>query len=466
MGASDFVDGAALHLRRPAGRADRLRACGTSRSPTTRPQILPLLRQALRSTRDLKVIGDAVEPAGVDEDQRLADRRPADRRPARSTPAYARYFVKFVQAYQRGRRAGLRASPCRTSRRTASPRGYPGMDLPVAQEAQADQALGPALRARRPATRRSSATTTTGPSTPTTSPPPRPGEDPETEYPPTCCAPAPALARRHGVPLLRRRPEPPDRAARRVPGQGHLVHRVLRLARRRPTRRPRSSRDTLKWHARNLVIGVTRNWAQTVVNWNLALDPSGGPHNGGCDTCTGVVTVGPGEQVTRNAEYYTLGHLARFVQPGATRIASTSFGTTGWNGQIMDVAFRNPDGSTALVVHNENDDPRTFAVAAGRRVVRLHAARRRAGHVHLAGLDGARRRPAAAPLPTAMPATADPNGADAGRTRSTTTPRRAGRPAPASSRASGSRSTSGATHRRTPRRARHRRRTAGDFPRG
>ena len=52
--------------------------------------------------------------------------------------------------------------------------------------------------------------------------------------------------------------------------------------------------DTLKWHARNLVLGVTRNWAKTVVNWNLALDPAGGPHNGGCDTCTGVVTVGPG----------------------------------------------------------------------------------------------------------------------------------------------------------------------------
>ena len=55
------------------------------------------------------------------------------------------------------------------------------------------------------------------------------------------------------------------------------------------------------------------------------------------------------------------------MKPGAVRIASTSFGTTGWNGQIMDVAFRNPDGSTALVVHNENDDPRTFAVAVGGR---------------------------------------------------------------------------------------------------
>ena len=33
----------------------------------------------------------------------------------------------------------------------------------------------------------------------------------------------------------------------------------------------------------------------------------------------------------------------------------------------MDVAFRTRDGSTVLVVHNEHDDPRTFAVAQGGR---------------------------------------------------------------------------------------------------
>ena len=72
---------------------------------------------------------------------------------------------------------------------------------------------------------------------------------------------------------------------------------------------------------------------KTVVTWNLALRPDGGPHNGGCDTCTGVVTVKPDGTVTRNAEYYTLGHLARFVKAGAVRVASTSYGTTGWNGR-------------------------------------------------------------------------------------------------------------------------------------
>ena len=67
--------------------------------------------------------------------------------------------------------------------------------------------------------------------------------------------------------------------------------------------------------------------------------------------------------MTPNAEYYALGHLSRFVKPGAVRIASTSFGTVGWNGQIMDVAFRNPDGSTVLVAHNENDNPQSFSVS-------------------------------------------------------------------------------------------------------
>ncbi len=56
------------------------------------------------------------------------------------------------------------------------------------------------------------------------------------------------------------------------------------------------------------------------------------------------MTVGPGQHVTRNAEHYTLGHAGRFVKPRAERIATASFGrTTGGNGQLMDVAFRNPD---------------------------------------------------------------------------------------------------------------------------
>ncbi|MGA8016270.1 MAG: glycoside hydrolase family 30 beta sandwich domain-containing protein [Candidatus Dormiibacterota bacterium] len=120
--------------------------------------------------------------------------------------------------------------------------------------------------------------------------------------------------------------------------------------------------DTLQWHARNLEIGSTRNWASTIDNWNLALNPENGPHLGGCGTCDGIVTIGPGDTVTPGAQYYALGQLSRFVQPGAVRVASTSFGTTAWNGQVMDTAFVNPDGSTVLVATNELWYPYSFSV--------------------------------------------------------------------------------------------------------
>jgi len=51
--------------------------------------------------------------------------------------------------------------------------------------------------------------------------------------------------------------------------------------------------DTLMRQAENLVIGATRNWAKSVVTWNMALDPSCGPSMN-CTTCTAVVTVDNG----------------------------------------------------------------------------------------------------------------------------------------------------------------------------
>jgi glucosylceramidase len=117
--------------------------------------------------------------------------------------------------------------------------------------------------------------------------------------------------------------------------------------------------DTLMWHAENLIIGTTRNWAKSVVTWNMALDPSGGPSMN-CTTCTGVVTVNNSNgTVTYNAEYYTLGHVAKFVKPGATRVDSNTFGSS----NIEDVAFVNPDGSHVLFVQNADSASHTFNVS-------------------------------------------------------------------------------------------------------
>ncbi|MCM2416122.1 RICIN domain-containing protein [Streptomyces sp. RKAG290] len=116
--------------------------------------------------------------------------------------------------------------------------------------------------------------------------------------------------------------------------------------------------DTLRWHAENLVVQNMRNGGETVVNWNLALDQNGGPHQGGCtDRCNGIVDIANGN-VTRNAEYYVLGHVTKFIKPGATRIGSTSQG----NGGVENVAFQNPDGSRAAYVVNTATGSQRFSL--------------------------------------------------------------------------------------------------------
>lgn len=119
----------------------------------------------------------------------------------------------------------------------------------------------------------------------------------------------------------------------------------------------------LQFFTRTLVIGTTRGWARGVLLWNLALDENGGPFLGGCKNCRGVVTIDSRSgAVTRNVEYYALAHASRFVRPGAHRIASSDGA-----GDVVNVAFRNPDGSIALLVANGTAVAREVGVQAGKR---------------------------------------------------------------------------------------------------
>jgi glucosylceramidase len=121
----------------------------------------------------------------------------------------------------------------------------------------------------------------------------------------------------------------------------------------------------LVWDAENLLIGTTRNWARSISLWNIALDQNSGPHNGGCTNCRAVVTINDSTSpptITNNVEYYILGHIAKFVAPGAYRIDSNTFGA----GSIEDVAFKNPDGSLVLLVLNSGGVNTSFTVSWNR----------------------------------------------------------------------------------------------------
>jgi glucosylceramidase len=109
------------------------------------------------------------------------------------------------------------------------------------------------------------------------------------------------------------------------------------------------------WHVKNLIIGASRNWSKTVLEWNLGADPQQKPYtDGGCTACLGALTIG--ETVNRNAAYYIIAHASKFVRPGSVRIASNN------TMSLPNVAFKTPDGKTVLIVMNESDKPVQFNI--------------------------------------------------------------------------------------------------------
>jgi glucosylceramidase len=357
IGASDFVTADYTFDDRPAGQTDYAQRHFSIAHD--QKAILPLLRQAEAINPHITIMATPWSPPAwmKTNDSLVGGRLIDDPRIYRS---YALYLVKFLAAYQR---AGVPVDylSVQNEPQNRQPSGYPGTDMSAAQEEKVIEALGPMLRATGLRTKilDYDHNWSEHPDDIAKTPP---DETSDTNNYPQEVLASPAARYVSGTAYHCYYGDPSAMTAlhNQFPRKDIFFTECSGSQSSDPTQ---TFSDTLKFDARTLEIGTTRNWAKSVVNWNLALDPAGGPHVGGCGTCTGILTVAADGTVTPNAEYYALGHLSRFVRPGAVRIASTSFGTASWNGQIMDVAFRNPDGSTVLVAHNENDNPQSFTVS-------------------------------------------------------------------------------------------------------
>ncbi len=111
----------------------------------------------------------------------------------------------------------------------------------------------------------------------------------------------------------------------------------------------------LKWHIKNVVIGSMRNWSKNALEWNLANDPSFGPHTpGGCTQCKGALTIN-GTTIEKNVAYYIIAHASKFVPMGSQRISSSA-------GTVPNVAFLRADGKKVLIALNESGNAKTFNI--------------------------------------------------------------------------------------------------------
>jgi glucosylceramidase len=100
-------------------------------------------------------------------------------------------------------------------------------------------------------------------------------------------------------------------------------------------------------------MGPLQNWASGVAAWTLGTTAQDGPHlsEGGCATCTGLVTINNGAFTFQTA-YYMMAQFSKFIPVGATIVSGTGSYTYSDGTGVQAVASVNPDGTRTVVIEN------------------------------------------------------------------------------------------------------------------
>jgi len=106
---------------------------------------------------------------------------------------------------------------------------------------------------------------------------------------------------------------------------------------------------------RDIFMGTLSRNGKGVTLWNLMLDDKKGPYtnaSGSCTTCYGAVTIMSSDNKTIEpySQYYNIAHCSKVIKPGAVRIGTSGYTTSG----ISYQAYKNTDGSYGVIILNEN----------------------------------------------------------------------------------------------------------------
>jgi len=99
--------------------------------------------------------------------------------------------------------------------------------------------------------------------------------------------------------------------------------------------------------------GILNNWARSITAWNVALDEKGKP-NVGPFSCGGVVTIdNASHKITRSGQYWAFAHYSQHIKRGARVFATNGLGETSAASGVSHAGFTNPDGSHVVVLANK-----------------------------------------------------------------------------------------------------------------
>jgi len=103
-------------------------------------------------------------------------------------------------------------------------------------------------------------------------------------------------------------------------------------------------------------------------DWNILLDEKGGPNHVGNLCFAPVHGNTKNDELTFTNSYYYIGHFSKFIRPGAKRIASVSSSNA-----LLTTAFKNTDGSLAIVVMNSSDKNLDYSITLQSKAAYLKA---------------------------------------------------------------------------------------------
>jgi glucosylceramidase len=99
------------------------------------------------------------------------------------------------------------------------------------------------------------------------------------------------------------------------------------------------------------------------VDWNMLLDSRGGPNHKN-NFCFAPLHASDDGQLVFTPIYTAIGHFSRYIRPGARRVSAATSRST-----LAATAFRNADGSLAVVVMNRSDEPQRYRLFVDRKEV-------------------------------------------------------------------------------------------------
>ncbi|QSB26837.1 glycoside hydrolase family 30 protein [Flavobacterium sp. CLA17] len=85
-------------------------------------------------------------------------------------------------------------------------------------------------------------------------------------------------------------------------------------------------------------------------DWNILLDQNGGPNHVGNFCFAPIHADTTKDELIYTPMYYYIGHLSKFIRPGAKRISNTTSDKS-----LLSTSFLNTNGKTATIVMNASD---------------------------------------------------------------------------------------------------------------